>query len=134
MKKIILVILLASVFVYSGKSNAAEKDLDYNVNVRITFGFGSNYDIEKFSKFALKTMRAELSSGYTMFDSRGVWSHPERGVVRENNIVVLFDMVDNEKNKKAVANVAEEFVKLFKKSGGSVYVVKTPILEVKTYF
>ena len=133
MKKIILVLLLASVFLCSGKSYAEEKVLEYNVSVRMTFGFGSNYDIEKFSKFASKTIRSELSSGYTMYESKGVWHHPDRGIVRENNVILLFDMLDSEENNKAVGNVAEGFIMLFKKGGGSVYVVKTPILEAKVY-
>ncbi len=134
MKKIITLLLLMTALLSPFQGNAAEKIIDYNVNVRITFGFGNNYDMQKFSEFALKTVSKELTQGYTMFESKGVWTHPKKGQLRENNIIILCDMLDNQQAKDTVASVAEKFLELFRSAGGSVYVVKTPIIEAKSYF
>lgn len=134
MKKTLLILLLMCFFTYSPKSYGAETTLEYNTNVRITFGFGNNYDLQKFSKFALASLSTKFPNGYTMFDSKGIWHHPEKGIIRENNVILLYNMVDSPEAEKAITSVAEEFLKIFKNSGGSVYIVKTPILTAKVYF
>ena len=133
MKKIVLILLLACVFVYCPESYGKEKTLDYDTNYRIVFGFGNNYDLNKFSKFAHTTIATALPTGYTMFESKGVWNHPEKGVIRENNLIILYDVLDTPERQEIVANIAKKFTEIFRGSGASAYIVKTPILEAKSY-
>ena len=67
-------------------------------------------------------------------DARGEWVHPERGLIRERNVVVFLDFQETAETQAARERVAREFVRRFPGSNASVYMVVTPGIEASIYF
>lgn len=133
MKKLLATLLacaMLSCFSLTSPSLAAgERTFHYDASLRMTFGLGFGKKAvrdEDFGTFARDVLFPSFKDGCCMFDARGQWVHPDRGLIQERNVVVLVDYKDGPDALAAQEHVAREFLKRFPGSNASVYLVRTP--------
>ena len=130
--------LLGCVCLSSPARAEGDRTFNYDVSLRMTFGRGYGKKAvrdEEFSKFASEVLTPAFKDGYCMVrDARGEWVHPERGLIRERNVVVFLDFQETAETQAARERVAREFVRRFPGSNASVYMVVTPGIEASIYF
>lgn len=142
MKKMLVSLLSCALLSCVGLSSPAravgDRTFHYDTALRMTFGLGYGKKAvrdEDFSKFASEVLTPTFKDGYCMLkDARGEWMHPERGLIRERNVVVLLDFEETPETRAARERVAQEFVRRFPGSNASVYMVVTPGIQASIYF
>lgn len=141
MKKLLMSLVscaLACVCLCSPALAEGEQAFDYDASIRMTFGLGYGKKAvrdEDFSVFASEVLTPAFQDGYCMLrDARGEWVHPDRGLIRERNVVVLMELQENAEVQAALGRVAREFVRRFPGSNASVYIVTTPGIRASIYF
>lgn len=130
--------LLGCVWLCSPALGEGSRSFDYDTSIRMTFGLGYGKKAvkdEDFSRFASEVLTPAFKDGYcTLRDARGEWMHPDRGLIRERNVVVLMEFQETPETQAALERVAREFVRRFPGSNASVYVVATPGIQASIYF
>ena len=133
-----LACILFAVFCLTAPALAmGERTFDYDTGIRLNFGLGYGKKAvrdEAFSEFAREVVTPTFKDGYCSFTALGEWVHPERGLIRERNVVLLLDLKAGPELEAKCKHVAEEFLKRFPGSNASVYVVLTPGIQAKIFY
>ncbi|MCH5277453.1 MAG: DUF3574 domain-containing protein [Desulfovibrionaceae bacterium] len=140
MKKFVISLSLCALLgaVCSVARAEGDRIYDYDASLRMIFGLGYGKRAvtdEQFSAFAREVLTPAFREGYCVVrEAHGEWAHPERGLVRERNVVVFLDFKESGEARAAREAVAREFVRRFPGSHASVYLTVTPGIQSSIHF
>lgn len=116
---------------------AAEQMHPYDTEMRMVFGFGHGKNAvreEDFAKFVKEVVTPAFKDGVCMLDARGQWINPDRGLIREKNVVLFMEYVQDPEMEALQEQVAKDFLARFPGSNASVYMVRTPNITATVYY
>lgn len=133
MKKIFVFVMAALMLSVSSFALADETTFEYDTTYRVHFGFGKSYDAGKFASLMKNDISTAFQHGFASVQADGIWNHPEKGLVREKNIILLIDAKASADVEQKIATIAHKFLEQFSVNS-SVYVSKAPIIQAKVYY